>query len=463
MTDYSALLKPDKGQPAHDLHLVNADSYEEWLKQRPERERVLLAAQSFSGKGYELAILPGEDAEGWSAVLGVANPESLSSWCLAKAAEDLPEGSYRVAGREPGPAAFGWLTAQYRFDKYRQDADVGGPRVLLTGEPGKIDGFVAEAEATDLVRTLVNTPAEDMGPEQLQRAAERIAADGVAALEVTLGADLEEGYPMIDAVGRAAAKDRRPRLIELSWGKPGDPKLAIVGKGVCFDTGGLDVKSATGMILMKKDMGGAAHALALAKLVMEARLPVRLHVLVPAVENAISANALRPSDVIRSRKGLSVEIGNTDAEGRLVLGDALARAGEESPELVIDFATLTGAARTALGPELPAMFSDDDALADALLAAGTAHDDPIWRMPLWDAYEEMLKSEIADTNNAGSSGMAGSITAALFLRKFVTAKAWAHFDTYAWRGSAKPGRPKGGEAYGLRAAWHMLSKQYGAD
>ncbi|MCA1748798.1 MAG: leucyl aminopeptidase family protein, partial [Sphingomonadales bacterium] len=238
MTDYAALLLPDKGQPAHDLHLVNADGYEEWLKSRPDRERALLAAQKFAGKGYEVAILPGDKPEEWSAVLGVADPESLSSWCLAKAAETLPGGSYRVAGRDPGPAAFGWLTAQYRFDRYKQEPDPSEPRVLLSGEAGRIDSLVAEAAATDLVRTLVNLPAEDMGPAELQQEAEKIAAAGVAAMEVTSGASLEEGYPMIAAVGRAAPKDRRPRLIELHWGNPEHPKIAVVGKGVCFDTGG---------------------------------------------------------------------------------------------------------------------------------------------------------------------------------------------------------------------------------
>ncbi|MFN2259422.1 MAG: M17 family metallopeptidase [Parasphingopyxis sp.] len=461
MTDYAALLLPDKGQPAHDLHLVNADGYEEWLKSRPDRERALLAAQKFAGKGYEVAILPGDKPEEWSAVLGVADPESLSSWCLAKAAETLPGGSYRVAGRDPGPAAFGWLTAQYRFDRYKQEPDPSEPRVLLSGEAGRIDSLVAEAAATDLVRTLVNLPAEDMGPAELQQEAEKIAAAGVAAMEVTSGASLEEGYPMIAAVGRAAPKDRRPRLIELHWGNPEHPKIAVVGKGVCFDTGGLDVKSASGMRLMKKDMGGAAHALGLARLIIERQLPVRLHLLVPAVENSISGNALRPGDVIASRKGLSVEIGNTDAEGRLILGDALARACEEKPELVIDFATLTGAARVALGPDLPALFTDNEELAAGMLEAGTAHDDPVWRPPLWEAYDELLKSDIADTDNAASSSMAGATTAGLFLKKFVDPQiAWVHFDTYAWRVTAKPGRPKGGEACGLRAAWHALRARY---
>jgi leucyl aminopeptidase len=267
---------------------------------------------------------------------------------------------------------------------------------------------------------------------------------------------------MVHAVGRAASKAKAPRLIELHWGKADHPRIAIIGKGVCFDSGGLDIKPAAGMLLMKKDMGGAAHALALAELVMAAGLPVRLHCLVPAVENAISGNAFRPGDVLKSRKGTTVEIGNTDAEGRLVLGDALTKAAEDEPELILNFATLTGAARVALGPDLPALFASHDSLADALLGAGKDRDDPLWRMPLWSAYNEMLKSDIADINNSAAGGFAGAITAALFLQAFVPKSAeWAHFDTFAWRPSAKPGRPKGGDALGLRAAWAMLRARYG--
>jgi leucyl aminopeptidase len=278
---------------------------------------------------------------------------------------------------------------------------------------------------------------------------------------VTKSEALVKGYPMIHAVGQAAAKGREPRLIELEWGNPAHPRIAIIGKGVCFDSGGLDIKPSSGMRLMKKDMGGAAHALALAGLVMAARLPVRLHLLIPAVENSIAGNAFRPGDVLRTRKGLTVENTNTDAEGRLVLGDAITRAAEETPTLILDFATLTGAARVALGPDLPATFANDDALAEALLAAGTAVYDPLWRMPLWDGYDDMLSSDIADMVNAPDGGFAGAVTAALFLRRFVPeGTPWAHFDTFAWRPSAKPGRPKGGEALGLRAAWAMLKARY---
>jgi leucyl aminopeptidase len=267
---------------------------------------------------------------------------------------------------------------------------------------------------------------------------------------------------MVHMVGRAAARSHAPRMIELEWGDPKHPRIAVIGKGVCFDSGGLDLKPSSAMLLMKKDMGGAAHALALARLIMAGGLKVRLHLLVPAVENAVSGNAFRPGDVLKSRSGTTVEIGNTDAEGRLVLGDALTRAGEDKPDLIIDFATLTGAARSALGPDLPALFTRQDATAEALLAAGTAADDSCWRLPLWDGYREYLKSDIADINNSHSNGFAGASVAALFLDRFVPEGTdWAHFDTFAWRPAAKPGRPKGGDALGLRASWRMLQARYG--
>jgi leucyl aminopeptidase len=333
--------------------------------------------------------------------------------------------------------------------------------VLLTRDAAAIAPTIALAEAVALVRDLVDTPAADMGPAELADAAEAVAKAHGAEFRVTRGDALDQGYPMIAAVGRAAVRDRAPRLIEIEWGDPAHPRIAIVGKGVCFDSGGLDLKPSSAMLLMKKDMGGAAHALALAGLVMGARLPVRLHLLIPAVENAVAGDAFRPGDILRSRKGISVEIGNTDAEGRLVLGDALTRAGEDKPDLILDFATLTGAARVALGPDLPAMFANDDALAAELLAAAVAVSDPVWRMPLWADYAEMIKSTTADINNAGEGGMAGAVTAALFLQRFVPdATPWAHFDTFAWRPSARPGRPKGGDALGLRAAFAMLRARF---
>ena len=461
MTNLADRLRPDKGETATPLHLVDKKGLDDWLKGQPARVREAVRAQDFKAEGYQFAILPGERADDWSAALGVANVDEPSVWCLSRAADLLPEGTYRVAGRGPGPAVLGWLLGQYRFDRYKKDPSKKGPRILLTDEPARIGEAVGIAEATFLVRDLVNAPAGDLGPAELEAAAREVAEECGAGITVTSGAALEEGYPMVAAVGRAATADRAPRLIEIEHGDQRHPRLAIVGKGVCFDSGGLDIKPAAGMRLMKKDMGGAAHALALARLIIKARLPVRLHLLIPAVENAVSGAAFRPGDILRSRKGLSVEIGNTDAEGRLILGDALAKAAESGPELILDFATLTGAARVALGPDLPALFANDDTLAESLLAAGTAVSDPVWRMPLWKHYGEMLSSDVADIGNAADGPMAGAVTAALFLQKFVPEETpWAHFDTFAWRPSAKPGRPKGGDAMGLRAAWQMLSQRY---
>ncbi len=463
MTHYADLLKADNNQPARSIHLIDADGFDAWLTAQPERVRATIAAHRFKGKVGELAIVPGEGASDWSVAAGVRDRGTLGSWCLARLAETLPEGSYRLAEGRPGAAALGWLAAHYRFDRYRKEEAPIGPRVLLTADVASIARMVDLADAVALVRDLVNTPAADMGPPDLEAAVQQLAKPFGATVTVTRGDPLATGYPMIHAVGKAAEKAFAPRLIEMQWGDPKAPRIAIVGKGICFDSGGLDIKPSSGMRLMKKDMGGAAHALALAKLVMASRLPVHLHLLIPAAENAISGNAFRPGDILSSRKGLTVEIGNTDAEGRLVLGDALTRAGEEAPELLLDFATLTGAARVALGPDLPALFTDDETLAADMAEAGAQVDDPTWRLPLWDGYADMLKSDIADINNAGEGGFAGAVTAALFLRRFVPdTTPWLHLDTFAWRPSAKPGRAKGGEALGLRAAFAMLQKRYGA-
>jgi leucyl aminopeptidase len=389
--------------------------------------------------------------------------DALSPWCLATLAEKLPEGTYKLAGGEPGIAALGWLLAQHEFDAYRskKDEPERGPRVLVTGEAAKIEAMVRLAQATALVRDLVNTPAADLGPAGLEQAVRDAANELGAQVQVTTGDELSEGYPLIAAVGGGASKERAPRLIELEWGKPDHPRVALVGKGVVFDSGGLDIKSAAGMRIMKKDMGGAAHALALARLVIGEKLPVRLHLVIPAVENAVSGAAYRPGDIVKSRKGSFVEIDNTDAEGRLILADALAKAAEDKPELIVDFATLTGAARVALGPDMPAFFASDDALASNAAEASNEVDDPVWRMPLWDPYDEMLKSDVADFANAANSPMAGCIVAAMFLKKFVPSEvAWAHLDTYAWRDQAKPGRPKGGDALGLRAMFALLRSRY---
>ena len=469
MTEKNATIQPDKGQKAIAIQLVDKAGLEAFVKGLPEAQRAALAAQKFEAEGYSHAILP--DGDGWSVVAGVANAASLSSWCMARLAEVLPAGKYRLTGGPAGRegedrALFGWVSGQYRFDRYRSKPPEEGPRILLTGSAKAIDPALAEGGAVALVRDLVNTPAEDMGPAELEQVAEDLAKTHKADLRITRGDPLEREFPMVHMVGRAAARGKAPRMIELEWGDPKHPRLALVGKGVCFDSGGLDLKPSSGMLLMKKDMGGAAHVLALARLIMASGLKVRLHMLVPAVENSVSASAYRPGDVLRSRAGISVEIGNTDAEGRLILGDALARAGEGAdgmgPDLTLDFATLTGAARSALGPDLPALFARRDETAAALLAAGLEHDDPCWRLPLFEGYREYLKSDVADINNSHTNGFAGASVAALFLDKFVPEGAdWAHFDTYAWRPAAKPGRPKGGDALGLRAAWHMLGQRYG--
>jgi len=472
VTDFAALLTADTGQPALTIVPVTAEGFAAWRAAAGVRALAAADAAGFAGKAGEVLIVPGDAAGAWSVAVGVESG-SLGPWALAAAAEKLPAGTYRLAGdaseegsalagsADPSAALSGWLLAQHRFDRYRAPpAGAAGPRVLVS-DAAAIPPAIALAEATALVRDLVDTPAGDLDPAAL---ADAIRAEGErfgAEVRVIDGEALERGFPAVAAVGRAAACP--PRLIDLAWGDPAHPKVTLVGKGVTFDSGGLDIKPASAMRLMKKDMGGAAVALGVARLVMGARLPVRLRLIVPAVENAIAGNAFRPGDVLRTRAGITVEIGNTDAEGRLILADALTYAQEEdAPDLLLDFATLTGAARVALGPDLPALYSHDDALAADLLAAGTAAGDPLWRMPLWRPYAEMLKSTVADIDNSGEGGFAGSITAALFLDRFVRAEhAWAHLDLYAWNPTARPGRPKGGAATGLAAAWGLLRHRYG--
>jgi leucyl aminopeptidase len=459
MIEFSQLLQPDIGQDAHQIDVIPANGFEDWIASQPETTRTLALANRFTAKAGDVLIIPGKAPDAWSAVTGSFESEDI--WGLAAVAAKLPAGTYRLANGAPGQAALGWMLAHYLFDRYLPKADPMPVRVLLTSAPAMIGETVQLADATALVRDLVNTPAADMGPADMQSAAETLAAAHGASVTVTKGHDLETGYPMIHAVGMAAHKGHAPRLIEIEWGNPKNPRVAIVGKGISFDTGGLNLKPGGSMRLMKKDMGGAAHAISLAKLIMDARLPVRLHMIVAAAENAIGGNAFRPGDVLQSRQGLTVEIDNTDAEGRLVLGDALAKAVEAEPALIIDFATLTGAARVALGPDLPPFFANNDALAAAITASAQAVSDPVWRMPLWAGYADMLKSDVADVVNSAEGGMAGAVTAALFLQKFVPdTVAWAHFDTFAWRPSPKPGRPKGGDALGLRAAFAALKTLY---
>ena len=457
---YDNLIQPDNGQAATLIHVTDKGRFETWLALQSDAARTAIKAQKFEGNANDIAILPGDRPGDWSVVAGVSDAAVPNVWHLAKAADSLPEGIYRLADYDAGDAMLGWILGQYRYHEYLSEPKLTGPRVLLVREPARIPLAELQAAATALVRDLVNRPAGDLGPNALEAEARRIAKSYKADVIVTAGEALETGYPFIHAVGKAATREHAPRLIELEWGDPRHPRIAIVGKGITFDSGGLDIKPASGMRLMKKDMGGAAHALALAELIMAAHLPVRLHMLVAAAENSIAGNAMRPGDIIKSRKGISVEIDNTDAEGRLVLADALTKAIQDKAELIIDFATLTGAARVALGPDLPAMFSNDESIANAMLAASKAAGDPMWRMPLWAPYMEMLDSDIADTSNSGGA-FAGAVTAALFLQKFVPDDVpWVHLDTFAWRPTSKPGRPKGGEALGLRAVFRYLTETY---
>jgi leucyl aminopeptidase len=459
---YDDLIQPDNGQPATPIHIIDKDGFEAWLATQPDTVRTAVKAQKFEGGANDIAILPGDKPGEWAVVAGVADAATLGVWNIAKASDSLPEGTYRLVEADAGNAMLGWMLGQYRYQEYLSEPKVTGGRVLLVKEPGRIRNAVHQAAATSLVRDLVNRPAGDCGPNALEAEAKRIAKAHKAEVAITSGEALQTGYPLIHAVGKAAMREHAPRLIELEWGDPRHPRVAIVGKGITFDSGGLDIKPASGMRIMKKDMGGAAHALALAELIMAAHLPVRLHMLVAAAENSIAGNAFRPGDIIKSRKGITVEIDNTDAEGRLVLADALTKALEDKAGLVVDFATLTGAARVALGPDLPAMFSNDDEVAEALLASAKATTDPLWRMPLWAPYSDMLDSDIADTANSGGA-FAGAVTAALFLQKFVPDDVpWVHLDTYAWRPTSKPGRPKGGEALGLRAVFRYLTETYPA-
>ena len=457
MTDFAALLAPTDGQPSVPLIPVTKAGLDGWLATQSERVRVAVAAQDFKAAPDSIAILPGDGPADWFVVAGVAEGP-LGSWALATPAEKLPAGRFALAG-ELGQAGLGWCLAQHRFGRYRR-LETKGARVLTTTSLGAISAAASEAEAVALVRDLVDTPASDLGPAELAKAVID-ALGSQAEVRVTTGeALIDQNFPAVHAVGRAAAQ--APRLIEAVWGDAAHPVVAIIGKGITFDSGGLNIKPGGGMALMKKDMGGAAHALALAKLVIQANLRVRLHLIIPAAENAIAGNAMRPGDIIGTRAGKTVEITNTDAEGRLVLCDAIALAAETNPALIIDFATLTGAARVALGPQLPALFANDDALASELVAAGAQVGDPVWRLPLWAPYHDMLKSSLADMVNSADGGFAGAITAALFLEKFVpTGVPWAHFDTFAWNNASRPGRPKGGEALALRASWAMLRSRFG--
>jgi leucyl aminopeptidase len=451
-------LAPDAGQSANSLILVTSAATSAWRAGQSSQTLALADAHRFTGRPGDVLLLPDGDQR-CSAVVGVEDP--LHPWSLAAAVAKLPAGTWRCASDWDSQAAIGWALAHYRFDRYLKPASDERLRTLLLPTTADRADLLRQVRAIALVRDLVNTPANDLGPEALAKEVQALAARHGAQVRVIVGDDLlDQGYPAIHAVGRAATQ--LPRLIDLTWGDPGHPQVTLIGKGVCFDSGGLDLKTASGMALMKKDMGGGAHALALAGMIMDAGLPVQLRLLIPAVENAVSGNAFRPGDILATRAGISVEIGNTDAEGRVILCDALAEADRQSPDLLIDFATLTGAARVALGPDLPALFTPDDGLAADLSNAGVETADPLWRLPLWQPYADYLKSSVADINNAGDSSFAGAITAALFLQRFVRqTPRWVHIDLFAWTPTTKPGRPKGGEAMTLRAILHLLKQRYG--
>lgn len=447
---------------AISLLAVNGELFAEWNRGAPRHARTWAEASNFRAETGDLLLVPGHGGDVGQVLVGASDPSDM--WTYGDLPKRLGAGTFRIANDmgvgEATRAAVAWGLGCYAFNRY-----TGKPNAFATLVwPDRADRNRAGAtvEACRLVRDLINTPANDMGPDELDRAARSLARTHGARVSTTAGENLlYANYPTIHAVGRAAAN--APRLIDLCWGDPAHPKLTLIGKGVCFDTGGLDIKPAGGMLRMKKDMGGAAHVLGLAHMVMAAGLPVRLRVLIPAVENSISGNAMRPLDIVRTRKGLTVEIGNTDAEGRLILCDALSEAMGERPDLVIDCATLTGAARVALGTELPALFANDDDVAEALARAGRAVDDPTWRLPLHAPYDRMLRSNAADLCNVSEGGMGGAITAALFLQRFVEPDVpWVHVDMMAWNVANRPGRPEGGEAQFIRGAMHMLLERYPA-
>jgi leucyl aminopeptidase len=450
-------LVPEGTAPTRSLLPIAKPAFKKWLSEQPDSRQAWVNSSGFSAETGSLLLLPDDGSAlfGW---------DKSDFWSFAALPGKLPAGDWKIALALPGDqansAALGWGLGNYAFTRFKtKDKKDAKPR-LAWPEAADRAHVTRMLEGMALARDLINMPANEMGPTALAAAAETVAKKYGAEFKVIVGdALLAENYPTIHAVGRAAAD--APRLVDLRWGPEEAPKLTLVGKGVCFDSGGLDLKSSANMKLMKKDMGGAAIVLGLAQAIMDAGLKLRLRVLIPAVENAVSGNAFRPLDVITTRKGMTVEIGNTDAEGRLILCDALCEADREKPDLLLDLATLTGAARVALGPDLVPIYTADDALAADLLAAAEREHDPMWRMPLWKPYRKMLDSKIADINNASDSTHAGSVTAALFLQEFVSpGTAWAHFDVFGWNPAPKPGRPEGGEAMALRALFSAIRKRF---
>jgi leucyl aminopeptidase len=463
MPDFANPFVTPGSAPTVPVTFVTAATWPQARERLDAKSRAFAGAAAFEPRAGRHLLLPAGDGGLAGVLFGLEDADDAAKDLLRPGALPalLPAGTYRFANapHDARLAALAFALGAYRFARYRKTED----KEVRLELPAGIDAadLARIAEGVGLARDLINTPANDMGPAELADAARALATRHSATFRAVVGeALLSENFPLIHAVGRAA--DRAPRLVDIAWGNPAHPKITLIGKGVCFDTGGLDIKTESGMLNMKKDMGGAATVLALAHMLMDRGAKLRLRVLLPVVENAISGAAFRPRDIYRSRKGVSVEIGNTDAEGRLILADALALADEEAPELIVDMATLTGAARVALGPEVVPFYTDDDALASALARSAEAECDPLWRLPLWRPYEAMLESKVADVNNVSAGGFAGSITAALFLRRFVAAaKAWLHCDIYAWNQATKPGRPEGAECQGARALYHLLTTHYG--
>jgi leucyl aminopeptidase len=458
MIDARKILLKSVGKDTINVRLVTKSDWPNVRAGLSKSSQNWTDAQNFVGDARTAVHVPNDKGTISQIIVGCS--DVTDGFAVARLCRQLPPGAYRFHDEGRNSANFAelaWCFEAYSFDRYKHN-----PRIipqLVCSKNTDYEDVVCKANAVYFVRDLINTPANDFGPDELEAAAQKLAAAHRATFTVIAGAALKRNFPMIHDVGKASP--RQPRLIDFSWGSARAPKITLVGKGVCFDTGGLDIKPASGMALMKKDMGGAANVLGLAQMIMGAKLQVRLRVLIPAVENSISGNAFRPGDVLKSRKGLTVEIGNTDAEGRLVLGDALALADEESPDLLIDMATLTGAARVALGPELPPFYTSDEELAANITKFASEERDPVWRLPLWEPYNSLFESSVADMNNSSESGFAGSITAALFLKRFVEkAKSYVHFDIYGWTPTARPGFPKGGEAQGIRALFALISDRY---
>ncbi|MEM1081026.1 MAG: leucyl aminopeptidase family protein [Pseudomonadota bacterium] len=454
------LSRPSSERDPIDLLLLKADALDDWLDQSTVAERNWVAIHAFKGQPGQHLMLPDEDGTLKCVLVGCAEQPDL--WTLAPLPAALPEGQYRLADEDALSSAtiehlaLGWCLGHYQFDRYKP-AHRAAARLVIDDTMRR--AVEIHRDVMFRVRDWVNTPANDLGPGELADIAHELAARSEADIQIIQGEALEQECPAIHVVGQAAS--RAPRLICMQWGDPAHPPLALVGKGVIFDSGGLNIKPGAGMVLMKKDMGGAAHALGLAELIMRFDLPVHLRVYIPAVENAIAGNAYRPSDIIRTRNGTSVEIGNTDAEGRVVLSDALTLASEQGAERIIDFATLTGAARVALGEDLPPLYARDDAAARRVQDRAFELDDPVWHMPLYEPYRNQIQPRIADLSNTGTSSFAGSLTAALFLDHFVAPEIdWMHLDVYAWNQSNRPGRPAGGEAQGIRAIYAWLESTY---